>query len=405
MDRKYWLKNVLLEESYQFEGQEVVGTNTGLYSILVEDGKVKAVIKGIPKEYDIKIIDSKGLLLLPGFHENHIHIDKTYYGGPWKACRPFNGVAGRIAEEKKLLLEQLPTLVDRAESILKLLSENGAVHVRSHCNVDEVCGLKNVEGTFKAFETYKGKMTYEVAAFPQHGLLKGNVVSLVKEAMKMGVNIMGGIDPASIDGDIEKSLHTIMDVAVEFDKDIDIHLHDGGELGIFTIKRLIKLVEEVMWQGRVNISHAYCLAQASRNQVEDVAESMAHNGISISTSVPIDMPVIPVPMLASKGVRIAAVNDSITDHWFPFGTGDMLEKANRLCERFAWIDEFSLAQSLKFITGGKTMLNFKGERIWPEEGDEASFVLTKASCSAEAVARKTERVATIFKGNIVQGIL
>lgn len=399
MTKNYWIKNVLLEEGFKYEDNEIVETQTGLYSIHVEDGKIKEVVKGEPNETEPAAIDGEGFLILPGFHENHIHIDKTYYGGPWKACKPFKSVAGRIEEEKQLLIEQLPTLVDRAEKILELLSSNGTVHVRTHCNVDEVCKLQNVEGTLKALESYKDRMSYEVVAFPQHGLLKGNVVSLIKEAMRMGVNIMGGLDPANVDGDIEKSLHTIMDIAVEFNSDIDIHLHDGGELGIFTIKRLIKLVEEAGWHGRVNISHCYCLAHVPREEAAAVAEIMAQSGISISSSVPIDVPVIPIPMLAEKGIKIASVNDSITDHWFPFGTGDMLERTARLCERFGLIDEFSLSNALKFITGGKTVLDAKGNRIWPKVGDDASFVLTKASCSAESVARRTERVAVACKGN------
>jgi cytosine/adenosine deaminase-related metal-dependent hydrolase len=399
MTKNYWMKNVLLEERFKYEDNEIVETQTGLYSILVEDCKIKEVIKGDPGQTELEAIDIEGLLILPGFHEKHIHIDKTYYGGPWKACKPFRSVAGRIEEEKKLLIEQLPTLVERAEKILELLSDNGAVHVRTHCNVDEVCKLQNVEGTLKALESFKDRMSSEIVAFPQHGLLKGKVVSLIKEAMKMGVNIMGGLDPANVDGNIEKSLHTIMDIAVEFNSDIDIHLHDGGELGIFTIKTLIKLVEEAKWQGRVNISHCYCLAHVSREEAAAVAEIMAQSGIGISSSVPIDVPVIPIPLLTEKGVKVAAVNDSIIDHWFPFGTGDMLERATRLCERFGLIDEYSLARALKFITGGKTVLDSQGNRIWPRVGDEASFVLTKASCSAEAVARRTERAAVAYKGN------
>ncbi|MCT8977534.1 amidohydrolase [Clostridium sp. CX1] len=402
MSKSYWLKNILLEDGFIYDENDVVGTKTAIYNILIEDGRIKDIIKGEVNCKELDSIDGKGLLILPGFKENHIHIDKTYYGDSWKACRPFKSVAGRIEEEKILLVEQLPTLVDRAEKVLKLLSDNGTVHVRTHCNVDEVCGLRNVEGTLKALQSFKDKMTYEIVAFPQHGLLKGNTVSLIKEAMSMGVNIMGGLDPANVDGDIEKSLNTIMDIATNFNSDIDIHLHDGGELGIFTIKRLIKLVEEAKWQGRVNISHCYCLAHISKEEASAVAKAMAASGISISSSIPIDVPVIPIPMLSEKGVKIAAVNDSITDHWFPFGTGDMLERATRLCERFGWIDEYSLSRGISFITGGKISLDSKGNRIWPQIGDEASFVLTKASCSAEAVARRTERKAVIFKGKIVK---
>ncbi|GKX56614.1 hypothetical protein SOASR030_27260 [Leminorella grimontii] len=39
-------------------------------------------------------------------------------------------------------------------------------------------------------------------------------------------------------------------------------------------------------------------------------------------------------------------------------------------------------------------LNDKGERIWPKEQDDVSFMLVDASCSAEAVAC----VATFHKG-------
>lgn len=46
----------------------------------------------------------------------------------------------------------------------------------------------------------------------------------------MGAHLVGGVDPATVDGNIEKSLNTIMDIAVEFDSDIDIHLHDADQL-------------------------------------------------------------------------------------------------------------------------------------------------------------------------------
>lgn len=37
--------------------------------------------------------------------------------------------------------------------------------------------------------------------------------------------------------------------------------------------------------------------------------------------------------------------------------------------------------------------------------DEASFVLTNATCAAEAVARQTEKRLVVYKGNIVVGSL
>ena len=68
--------------------------------------------------------------------------------------------------------------------------------------------------------------------------------------MRMGAQLVGGVDPATVDNDIEKSLHTIMDIAVEFNADVDIHLHDANNLGTFTMKRLASLTEEGMARAR-----------------------------------------------------------------------------------------------------------------------------------------------------------
>ena len=43
-----------------------------------------------------------------------------------------------------------------------------------------------------------------------------------------------------------------MDIAVEFNADVDIHLHDANNLGTFTMKRLASLTEEAGWQGSRN---------------------------------------------------------------------------------------------------------------------------------------------------------
>jgi len=48
-------------------------------------------------------------------------------------------------------------------------------------------------------------------------------------------------------------------------------------------------------------------------------------------------------------------------------------------------------------------LDDKGKQVWPVKGDDASFVLVDASCSAEAVARISPRQASFHKGNLASG--
>ena len=51
----------------------------------------------------------------------------------------------------------------------------------------------------------------------------------MREALKNGGTMVGGLDPAGIDYAIEESLETIFDLAEEFQVGIDIHLHDTGK--------------------------------------------------------------------------------------------------------------------------------------------------------------------------------
>ncbi|QHT60974.1 amidohydrolase family protein [Paenibacillus lycopersici] len=401
----YWLVNVRLESGYCYEDGAIVGTATDICHIRVEDGVIAAIAASGAKPADgLPQQDAAGLLMLPAFKEMHIHIDKTYYGGPWKAVRPAASIFDRFEEERRLLPQLLPTAQQRAENMLGMLLGYGSTHVRTHCNIDPVVGLNNLEATIRALRTYAGKISGEVVAFPQHGLLRSDSAGLVREAMKHGATHVGGVDPATVDENIERSLQTIMDIAVEADAGVDIHIHDRGELGLATMHRLADLTEEAGRQGRVTVSHAFGFAGAIEAAAE-LAERYAALGISITSTVPIGSMIMPIPMLRAKGVRVELGNDSITDHWSPFGTGDCLEKAGRLAELYRHVDERSLGESLGYITGGVIPLDGSGKRIWPAVGDKADAVFVQAGCSAEAVARRAKREAVLVGGTIAAGSL
>ncbi|RJS50114.1 amidohydrolase family protein [Bacillus sp. PK3_68] len=408
MSTTYWLTNVLLESSLLYKNNVVAETNTESCHIRIDQGTIKEIIIATkPLTGDLPKQDAKGLLMLPSFQDMHIHLDKTYYGGPWKAPTPFVNIFGRIEEEKEMLPHLLPVTKERAEKIMDLLLQNGTTHIRAQCNVDPTIGLENFEAISQALESYRDKLTYELVAFPQHGLLRSKSINLVREALQRGATHVGGVDPATVDEDIETSLRAMFELAIEADAGIDLHLHDKGHLGTFTMKRLAALTEKTGWQGRVSIGHAFGLGDVSLEEAGETAELLAKAGISIASTVPIeyDFSTPPIPFLHQKGVTVSLATDSITDHWDPFGTGDMLYKASLMAERFSWIDEQSLAKALSFITGGKTPLDSNGKRIWPLVGDQADAVFVEASCSAEAVARRVKRQATMFKGKIVAGSL
>ncbi|MED1794669.1 amidohydrolase [Brevibacillus nitrificans] len=404
MSSIYWLTNVRLDSGFEEDEDGVIHTRSQICHLLIEAGKIMNILPADqPLLTDLPRRDANYRLALPSFVEKHIHLDKTYMGYGWKSCKPVKSLVERLDFEAKENLLMQDTVRQRAEGMLAFISSAGATHVRTHVNIDPYVGLKHLEEVRLALEAYSDKLTYEIVAFPQHGLMRSQSVALMRQAMKEGATLVGGLDPGGIDGDIEKSLALLMEIAVEANADIDLHSHDPAELGLATMKRLAVMTEEAHYQNRVAVSHAFALGDVPIEEANETIDSFSSLGISIISTVLINRQIPPLPLLHQKGVPVALGCDGFYDSWFPFRNGDILDKANRFVERYTWIDEPSLTEALGFITGGKTTLDRSGNRVWPAVGDEASLVLVEASCSAETVARRSKRSAVMFHGNIVHG--
>jgi cytosine/adenosine deaminase-related metal-dependent hydrolase len=402
----FLLTNVLLETGYEWDGDEVARTTTQPSAILVRDGTIAEILPpDAPASQGVAVRDGEGMLLLPSFRDMHVHLDKTFYGGPWVPPRPRKrGIPGQIELEVALLPQLLPTLEERAVALMTLLQGNGTTFARSQCNVDPVVGTKHVEMLQHALDRHADTFGYEIVAFPQHGFVSADLIPTMRAAMEAGADFVGGIDPTTVDGGMEASVDAMMQIAVDMNKGVDIHLHEPDASGIAAIRRIADAVErEPGLKGRVTISHAFSLMSLSEPEAAELAARMAALEVSVASTIPIGGRIMPIPILLEQGVAVYTGTDSIVDHWSVLGRGDVLEKANLACQIYGWRDEHAISQSLKLATGGPTPLNAAGEQVWPKPGDAADMVLVPASCSAEAVARLTPRQAVFHAGNLAAG--
>ena len=404
MSKVKWLSNVKLETGERMLDNGTVETETALFHLKIENGKIVEQLRGNEKiPVGQEVIDMKQKLALPTFKEMHNHLDKTYMTLDWKACIPVSNLKERLAFEAAELSSLSDTAQQRATKMIETLLEKGSTHIRTHVNIDPYIGLKNLEGVMAALETFKGKVTADIIAFPQHGLLRESVPSLMREAMRSGATMVGGLDPAGIDNAIEKSLFETMDIANEFNADVDIHLHDGGFVGYYTADKWIDIVEDANYKGRTALSHSFCLGDIPVSQQELVATRLAEQDVAIMSTIPINLGRIipPIDILDAHGVKVHFGCDGFYDSWSPYGTGDVLEKATRFCELTRKIDEKSLRNSLKWVTGGIVALNDEGQKVWPNIQDDASFVFFDAASSAEVVARKPNNRLIMVMGELL----
>ncbi|MBD3906794.1 amidohydrolase [Chryseobacterium sp. Ch-15] len=397
---KLILKNVRLETGFEYEEGEVVSTKTDLFLVETENGKITKIAPNNPKA---KAVDAKGFLMLPAFKDMHIHLDKTFYGDKWQAVRKRKGgVKGMIALEEQIMPEILKNSTYKAEKMIELIQSKGTAFARSHVNVEPTSKLDSLKNLQKALDNKKKSFGAEIVAFPQHGVFYKNSVPYLKEAAQMDIDFIGGVDPYTIDGAIEKTIDFTVQLALDHQKGIDIHLHETGESGLKTVEYLIdKVNENPSLKGKTFFSHCFILGKLDKIKQEEIAEKLGNAQVGIASTIPIGNLIMPLPTLQKHNVTVYTGNDSIIDHWNTYGTGSVLEKANLYAQLYGQSTEFLLSRSLKLATANLTPLDDKGVQRWPKTGDDADFVLLNASCSAEAVSRISNVESLIYRGNVV----
>ncbi|WP_248276967.1 amidohydrolase [Chitinophaga sp. Ak27] len=399
-ERRYIFKNVLLETGFEYEGDEAVKTKTALFCVEMADGKITAIS---PNDRGRDAIDAKGWLMLPAFKDMHAHLDKMLYGLPWQAVSAKRKtVKDQIAYEQKMIPEWLKTSIERTEKLVDFLQSNGTHFIRSHFNIDPTSGFDSLKHLEIALKNKEKTVGAELVAFPQHGLFYTKTAPLLKEVVKMNIDFIGGVDPYSIDGSIEKPMELITQLAIDHHKGIDIHLHEVGETGVKTIEYLInKANENPVLRGKSFVSHAFALGHLSALETERMAARLAEAGVGIVSSVPFGNTIMPIPLLRKHGVEVLVGNDNIQDHWSTFGPGHMLQKAKLIAGLYGYSSEWALSRALGFATRYVLPLDDKGNQQWPKTGDDANLVFMEATCSAEVVARISPVKSLVHKGNIV----
>ena len=74
---------------------------------------------------------------------------------------------------------------------------------------------------------------------------------MLDAAIAEGADLLGGLDPVGIDGDLDGHLDPIFAIAERRGVGIDIHLHDGGEGGIAQIRAIAERTRAAGLQGKV----------------------------------------------------------------------------------------------------------------------------------------------------------
>lgn len=365
--------------------------------IAVTDSRIVSMGPGLPETGAADVVDLQGRVVLPGFVDGHIHLDKSFLGDVWHPHQAAGSLRERLAIEKQALAGAKP-MAERAQALLAQAAAFGTVAMRSHVDVDATTGLTNLHTIMQVREQWRDRMHIELVAFPQAGVMScPGTVQVLEAAAREGVDVVGGIDPSTLDGDADGQLDAVFGIAEKHGVKIDIHLHEPGQQGVEQLHRIAARTRAAGLGGRVAVSHAYSLGDVAPDVLDRIAQALADAGVAIMTNAPGNRAFPPVLRLREAGVNVFSGNDNIQDAWWPYGSGDMLQRAMLVGYRSGFYTDESLHTALHLISSaGAAVLGLSGYGL--AVGNDATFVAVKAPNAAAAVASAPAERRVIRKG-------
>lgn len=377
--------------------------NSPATDLLARDGAIVALGTNLsPTTPDATIIDGGGRLLFPGLVDAHAHMDKTLLGLGWYRNEVGPTLLDKIENERALRRERGIDAHQQSTRQARRAIADGTTHIRTFVDIDTEVGLAGFEGVMRTRDDFRDALTIQVVAFPQSGMLvRPGTVELMETALHNGATVVGGLDPSTIDHDPARHLDVIFGLAEKYGVDVDIHLHEPGDLGAFSVELIAERTKALGWQGRVVISHAICLGGVEEAYLGRLIDLLLTEDIAIMSHGPSGLrPVPSVKRLRDAGVRMCTGNDGIRDAWGPLNMPDMLLRAFIIAYRnnLRRDDEIEMVLDIATHGGAQVM----GDTAYGlATGCHADLVLVDGETHVAAVIERPKRWLVVKHGQIV----
>ncbi|MDR3538398.1 MAG: amidohydrolase family protein [Acetobacteraceae bacterium] len=369
--------------------------------VLVAQGRIAALGPDLATPADALQEDGGGALLLPGLIEGHAHLDKTTWGGPWYRNAVGPTRMHRIDNERAWRSATGHDAAARSLALARAYLANGTTRMRSHADIDPDIGLAHLRATLRTAALLAPHLEIQVVAFPQSGVVRcPGVAELMDVALAEGAHVVGGIDPCQIDRDPVAQLDALFGLVEKHGKPLDIHLHEPGEMGAFSLDLILERTEALDLRGQVTISHGFCLGMIGATERDALLARMARMDVRIATTAPAASAVPPLAICHAAGVTVYGGNDGIRDSWTPYARPDMLDRAMHIGLRNALRRDDELDVALDCVTVSAAHgCGFADYGL--VVGARADLVLVDAETTGQAIVATPVRRLVVAGGEIV----
>jgi cytosine deaminase len=359
-------------------------------------------------EADARELDAAGCLVVPGLIETHVHLDKTCI---LDRCRIEEGTVAEAVRETASAKRDF-TVEDvyaRGKKTLERCIAHGAMHMRTHVELDPGIGMIGFEAVSQLARDYAWAIDLELCVFPQEGLTNNpGTEELLIEGLRRGARTIGAVP--YFDTDPRRQIDRIFAIARDFDAEIDMHLDLAETTVGMQIDYVCRKTEEFGWGGRVAVGHATQMSLLPPDRFAGIAARLASAGVAVTVLPSTDLHlmgrshdhavprgVVPVEPLRKAGVTCSISTNNVLNPFTPYGDGSLIRMANLYANVCHVSRPADLAGCLDMITGAAARLmrlDHYGIRV----GGPGDLVCLDATNPAEAIATLAQPLWGIKRG-------
>ncbi len=391
------------------ENARLLGRAEALASIAISDGVIVEVgqCRGISAH---RTVDAKGNLVTPAYVNPHLHLCKVWTRPMMSEAAIEAYHAAGMSDAAKAIDHAAAVkanynsswIIPNAQRAVALAALYGNLHIRAFADVDTKARLEGVKALLAIRNQFRGVVDIQVVAFAQDGLIREPGADvLMREAMAMGADIVGGIpwiEPTAADA--QAHVEFCFDLAAEFGADISMLLDDVGDARMRTLEMMARQALARGFEGRALAHHCRAMALYPESYLDELTELLRKARIGI-VSDPHTGPLhAPVKQLLAAGVNVCLGQDDISDAYYPFGRNNMLEVAF-LASHLLWMTKQHEIDTLhEMITArAARAMNLKGYGL--EAGCQANLVVLDYPDVTEALRDHAPPRLIISHGRVV----
>ncbi|MBP9041143.1 MAG: amidohydrolase family protein [Anaerolineaceae bacterium] len=304
--------------------------------IAIAGGKIVKIEDKIAEKGQHEL-DAAGNLVTESYVNTHLHLCKVYtlmkmdesalkdyHGADMGKAMTAIELAAKVKEEY-----DEKWIIKNVRKACALAGRYGCTHIRAFADVDSKAKLEGVKALIKAREEFKEIVDIQVVAFAQDGLVREpGAEELMREAMKLGADVVGGIPWIEYtDADIAEHVRICFELAKEFDKPASMLVDDAGDNGLRSLEVMALETIKTGWQGRSLAHHARAMSMYPKPYLQKLAALLKKAGMGV-VSDPHTGPLhARVRELLDENVLVCLGQDDISDAYYPYGRNNMLEVA------------------------------------------------------------------------------